>query len=205
LGQALPLPPASGKELSGLTAPAMATSSLRSWPKVWKDTVLAVMLDEVNKELDQELLLYACPDHHGTPAPPCLSCYTYQRASLEGVRAAIPHNDLVHLRRIVVAAIRLLQARKLPADQVIAHHLVRQPICFHDFEYVSWFVMQKLLEAGHIDDPGTSTTSALRHRPPSPPGSSTLYSWSSSCLSTSSMSIRSSAPPMCELSHPPDS
>jgi len=112
----------------------------------------------------------ACPRHRAHVWG-CLCCYACLRITKEAPRSTLLANDLVHLRMMLVAAVRVLQKYNLPVDSGIVARMLRMSL-EEGLQFVPGYVSQELFDADHIDNPF-----------PAPPPRPTLPSSSrSSCV-----------------------
>jgi len=164
------------------SATAMAWDTSRSWQHMWQEALLQVNSEERRKEdLLMVEVISTCPRHkiHLWNCLCCRACWDHAEAA---PTSTMPENDLVHIRRMLVAAIRVLQLHNLPVDSRIVSTMLHKSL-EEGVQFIPAFLSQELFDANLIDNP-------LFAPPPRQTSKSSLRSSCSSLSSTSSASSR---------------
>jgi hypothetical protein len=142
----------------------------RYWPHIWQEAMLAVVSGECHVQRDSDVICYACPSHKEA-VEGCLDCYACQYSSSQLLRSRLPLNDRVHIRRMLLAATRLLRSYGEPVDHSHVSHMLCQTLN-DGMQFVPWYVAKALFDSGHIGRP-------IPARPTSSSGSTSSSSSSS--------------------------
>jgi len=135
------------------SATAMARDTSRSWRHIWEKALLEVNSEERRKEDPhmEEVQHKSCP-RHTQHMFGCLCCYACWHHSRATPTSPMPDNDLVHLRRMLVAAIRVLQLHNLPVDARIVSTMLGKSL-EDGVQMVPRYVSKELRNANRIDSP----------------------------------------------------
>jgi hypothetical protein len=160
-----------------ISTTAMASDTSRSWPHIWRDMLFKVHSAEYHMHGDT-LHISACP-RHSTHYWSCPGCYACLRITVETAPETLPANDMVYLRRMLVAAVWVLKLHNEPVSPSIVSHMLRGSLQ-GGLQFVPEYVSRELFNAGRIDNPFPLTP---HHGPPSPSSSRSSASSLSSTLS----------------------